>query len=829
MHLVSGFVQVRGARQHNLADVDVDVPRDTLVAFTGVSGSGKSSLAFATIYAEAQRRYFESVAPYARRLIRQVGAPDVSSIGGLPPAVALAQPRSTFGSRSTVGTITSLSSTLRLLYSRAGSAPRGAPERLPAEAFSPNTPEGACPECQGQGTRHTVTEATLVPDPKLSIRQGAIAGWPGAWQGKNLRDIAIALGVDVDRPFGKLPKKQRDFLLFSDEQPIVLVEPGEDRNEYEYNGKFVSAKRHVLSTIARSPSERMRQQALRYVVAAACDSCGGSGVHPDALRIRLRGLNIAELGALPLEGVRRHLTPLSKTKSGRAKSSPRTPAEATDVARALSAELVEKIAALVNLGLGHLSLHRKAPTLSSGEIQRLRLATALHAGLFGVVYVLDEPCAGLHPSDAAPLYEIFEQLRAGGNSLFVVEHSMELVKRAGWLVDVGPGAGAAGGRVIYSGPPAGLRKVRGSVTRRYLYPSATEENRVLPEPREPKTWLCLGSIERHNLSLSRARFPLGVMSAVTGVSGSGKSTLVVEILAGTVLRALGRGALDEEGATDIEARKALERVTVTGLEHVERLVVIDQKPLGRTSRSNAATYTGLFQYVRALFSQVRLAKRRGWGPGHFSFNVAGGRCETCQGAGFVSVEMLFLASRLAPCPDCRGSRFQERTLEIKWREKSIAEVLELTVDDALVFFEGERPIVRSLLALQSAGLGYLALGQPAPELSGGEAQRVRLAAELQRKARGHTLYVLDEPTTSLHPADVERLVVQLQNLVDGGHTVVLVEHAPQVIARADWVIDLGPGGGSRGGKIVASGPPRRVASSKRSRTAIHLREFYGSK
>jgi excinuclease ABC subunit A len=814
------FVRVRGAREHNLRDVDVDIPRDCLAVFTGVSGSGKSSLAFGTIYAEAQRRYFESVAPYARRLIRLASAPQIENISGLPPAVALQQQRGTASSRSTVGTLTTLSNTLRMLLSRAGAYPRGTRDRLDAQAFSPNTPAGACPECQGLGKVHTVTERSLVPDPSLSIRDGAIAAWPGAWQGKNLRDIVIGLGYDVDKPWHTLPKRKRDWLLFTDAQPVVAVEPGADRNEGYYNGKFWSAKRHVLHTLATSKSEMMRERALRFVVTAPCPECHGTRLRPESLLVRFAGHNIAQLNAMPLHQLADTLRPTTLLTDASAAWESSSSGEHTQVAVTLTRDLVARIEVLLRLGLGYLSVDRTSTTLSPGETQRLRIATQLRSGLFGVVYVLDEPSAGLHPADAEPLFDVLAQLKAAGNSLFVVEHDMDAVRRADWVVDVGPGAGERGGNVLYSGPVAGLADVEPSVTRRYLFPAAASG--AARPARKPSGWLKLRGITRHNLTRLDADIPLGVLTAVTGVSGSGKTTLVSQVLSSVVARRLNLEPAELDMEQDSELDAALSGVTAEGVERVDRLIQVTQKPIGRTPRSNLATYTGLFDGVRKLFAATPQASKRGWGAGRFSFNLAEGRCETCQGEGFVSVELMFLPGSYAPCPTCHGARYNPRTLEISYRGKNIAQVLAMTVDDAAQFFADTPHVSRSLQTLREVGLGYLRLGQPAPELSGGETQRIKLATELQRGSRGHTLYLMDEPTTSLHPADIELLMRQLHQLVDAGNSVVVVEHEMGVVASADWVIDLGPGGGDAGGSIVAAGPPASVARAKASRTAPFL-------
>jgi excinuclease ABC subunit A len=818
MHDRNRFVRVRGAREHNLRHVDVELPRDAFVAFTGISGSGKSSLAFGTLYAEAQRRYLESVAPYIRRLIRQVGAPKVDSITGLPPAVALQQQRSVATSRSTVGTLTTLSNGLRMLFSRAGTHPPDVPNRFDAQDFSPNTPTGACPACHGLGKVHSVTEASLVPDPSLTIREGAIAAWPGAWQGKNLRDIVIGLGYDVDTPWSKLPKSKRRWLLFTEEQPVVEVEPGEDRNEYAYNGKFVSAKRHVMQTLTGSKSEQMRARALRYVVTVDCAVCHGTRLRPDVLRVTFAKHDIASLNAKPLSELAKLLRPTAAldASSEASKSLERSPA-----AIAITRDLIARIDVLLELGLGYLSVDRASVTLSPGETQRLRIATQLRSGLFGVVYVLDEPSAGLHPADAQPLLDVLAQLKAAGNTLFVVEHDMNVVRRADWVVDVGPGAGERGGRVLYSGPVAGLQHVEESVTRRFLFPSdAAAPERSL---RKPTGWLSLRGVTRHNVSNLDAKFPLGVMTAVTGVSGSGKSTLVTQVLAQVVAHHLGVSTRAGESGDELAPETVqVASVKADGLDQIARLAEVDQKPIGRTPRSNLATYTGLFDSVRKLYAQTPAARRRRWGPGRFSFNVAEGRCPTCRGEGFVAVELMYLPGTYSACPTCHGSRYEARTLEVMYRDKNIADVLAMSVEEAAEFFEDQPGIHRSLTALREVGLGYLRLGQPATELSGGEAQRIKLATELQRSPRGHTLYILDEPTTSLHPADIELLVQQLQRLVDAGHSVIVIEHEMGVVARSDWVIDLGPGGGDAGGRIIATGTPEQVARTKLSRTAPYL-------
>lgn len=861
------FVRVRGAREHNLRNVDVDIPRDALVVFSGISGSGKSSLAFGTLYAEAQRRYLESLSPYARRLIDQVGVPDVDAIEGLPPAVALQQQRGTASVRSSVGSVTTLSSLLRMLYSRAGTYPARQP-MLYAEDFSPNTPQGACPNCHGLGYVYEVTEQSMVPDPSLSIRERAIAAWPPAWHGQNQRDILVTLGYDVDIPWRDLPKKQRDWILFTEEQPVVPVyagfTPAETRaalrrkEEPSYMGTFSGARRYVLHTFATTQSAMMKKRVARYMIGAQCPVCDGRRLKREALSVTFAGMDIGTLSQLPLSAMAQALRPAAeghfdapKATATRSRSAGRVAtakrvaaggnphAGGSDVRRTpdlseekriaaqrIAHDLVERIGTLQSLGLGYLSMDRATPTLSPGELQRLRLATQIRSSLFGVVYVLDEPTAGLHPADGEALYDALAQLKAGGNTLFVVEHDLEMLRRADWLVDVGPGAGQHGGQVLYSGPPEGLRAIKASVTAPYLFEDDHGPRRT---PRAPTGWLGLQGIHRNNLHGVDARFPLGAFTAVTGVSGSGKSSLVSQALVELVGEHLGQEPVIEDNDSELPQPSRIERTRgrLNGAKAIKRLVNVDQKPIGRTPRSNLATYTGLFDHVRKLFAGTRAAKARRYSVGRFSFNVAAGRCETCEGEGFVHVELLFMPSVYAPCPTCHGQRYNAKTLEVQWNGRNIAQVLAMTVEEALAFFADEPPVQRPLQLLRDIGLGYLRLGQPATELSGGEAQRIKLATELQRSQHGNSLYVLDEPTTGLHPADVDKLMTQLHGLVDAGNTVVVVEHDLRVVADADWVIDVGPGAGEEGGRIVAEGIPAQVSRAAQGATARYLRRWFG--
>jgi excinuclease ABC subunit A len=626
---VAGFVKVRGAREHNLKNVDVQVPRDALVVFTGVSGSGKSSLAFGTLYAEAQRRYLESVSPYARRLFNQMSVPDVDEIDGLPPAVALQQQRGTPTTRSSVGSVTTLSNLLRMLYSRAGDYPPGQP-LLYAESFSPNTPEGACPECHGLGRIYDATEASMVRDPALTIRERAISAWPPAWHGQNLRDILVTLGYDVDTPWKDLPKKDRDWILFTDEQPTVPVYAGytpaetkralKRKEEPSYMGTFSGARRYVLHTFATTQSALMKKRVSQYLVSADCPRCDGKRLKKEALSVTFAGLDITEMSRLPLKRLAAIFRPYADGNArGWARLEQAHPEKAL-ATRRIATDMEARLAVMLDLGLGYLAVERSTPTLSPGELQRLRLATQVRSNLFGVVYVLDEPSAGLHPADTEALLRALDRLKASGNSLFVVEHDLDVIRHADWIVDVGPDAGVHGGEILYSGPPDGLAKVKASHTRRYLYDNAEIHWRA---PRKPKGWLRLTGITRNNLEDLDVDFPIGVFTSVTGVSGSGKSSLVSQSLVELVCEALGHEVSENDEANPLErdTSGSAGGAIAGGMQFIKRIVRVDQRPIGRTPRSNLATYTGLFDHVRRIFAETPAARARRYDPGRFSFNV----------------------------------------------------------------------------------------------------------------------------------------------------------------------------------------------------------------
>jgi excinuclease ABC subunit A len=658
-----GFVQVRGAREHNLKNVSLEVPRNAHVVFTGVSGSGKSSLAFGTLYAEAQRRYLESVSPYARRRFHQMAVPEVDSVEGLPPAVALQQHRGSPTTRSSVGSVTTLSNLLRMLYSRAGDYPRNQ-SLLYAESFSPNTPEGACPNCHGIGRVHEVDEHSLVPDDRLTIRERAIAAWPSAWQGQNLRDILVTLGYDVDKPWRALPKKDRDWFLFTDEQPTVPVYAGytaaetrralKRKEEPSYQGTFTGARKYVLQTFATT------QSAMKFLSSSNCPVCKGKRLKPEPLSVTFAGMDIAEISRLPLKQLREVL---GRGLGGRKMNLAEHPEKALVVQR-ITEDISARLEVLLDLGLGYLTPERSTPTLSPGELQRLRLATQVRSNLFGVVYVLDEPSAGLHPADTEARLRALERLKSSGNSLFVVEHELDVVRHADWIVDVGPDAGAQGGQIMYSGPLAGLADKRESRTRPYLFGPA---DRIAKTPREPRGWLKLRGVTRNNLVHLNADIPLGVFTSVTGISGSGKSSLISQFLVETVGDKLDQRSEPPDEDDRLEAMvETLGGEIIGGLEKIKRLVLVDQKPIGRTPRSNLATYTGLLDHVRKLFAATKQARARRYD--------AAGSLSTWQRAvvGHARAKGS-IASNCSFCPACMRPVRHARaaaTMPRPWRSRS---------------------------------------------------------------------------------------------------------------------------------------------------------------
>jgi len=818
---ISTSVSVHGARTHNLRDVSFSFPRDAMVVFTGISGSGKSSLAFDTLYAEAQRRFMESIAPHARRLIEQASAPDVDGIDGLPPAVALQQSRAGAQERSTVGSLTRISVTLRLLFSRAGLRPADVPF-LPAESFSPNNPQGACPACQGMGMIHEVRDDALVPDGSRSIREGAIASWPNGWQAKNLRSILDSLGYNIDAPWDSLAEEDRKWILFTDEQPSVPIFMGlnaEQRREAiaagtepAYTGTYTSARKYLLQSYSGG-KDSVKKRLSRFITVAPCHECQGKRLNQNALAYTFAGHDIAEMGELTITQLKALLLPFAEGRSRQISSE----AAVREAVIRMTTDICGRLDQLEKLGLGHLSLGRRTTMLSSGELQRIRLATQLISRLFGVIYVLDEPAAGLHPEDVRALLQSLRLLLEAGNSLVIVEHNLDVIAEADWLTEIGPGPGRLGGEIVYNGPPSGLRQVSRSPTAGYLF---DKHRPGLRQRRLPEHWLKLEQVTSNNIHGLDVGIPLERMTVITGVSGSGKSTLLARVLP-TLLQRLDKTPKDEDNEEESLVPDVQGHITAGGTS-LKRLVSIDQRPIGRTPRSNLATYTGFFDTVRKLFAETDEAKKRGFDASRFSFNLPAGRCSACEGQGQITIELMFMPQASAPCSACGGHRYNDETLEVRWHNRTIADVLDLTVDEAISVFRNNDTIQRSLAALASLGLGYLKLGQPATELSGGECQRIKLAWELQRAQRGKTLYLLDEPSTGLHPADMDKLMGVLDRLVQRGDTVVMAEHDMRIASEADWILDLGPGSGENGGQLVATGTPEEVSRSPESLTAPYL-------
>ena len=934
---------VRGAREHNLRNVSLDLPRDALVVFTGLSGSGKSSLAFDTIFAEGQRRYVESLSAYARQFLGQMDKPDVDFIDGLSPAVSIDQKSTSRNPRSTVGTVTEVYDYLRLLYARIGrphcpkcgrpiaqqtpqqivdqvlglpegtrfqvlapmvrqrkgefadifgqlqaggysralvdgavisladppklkkqekhdisvvvdrlvvkpsakqrvtdsvetalglaegvvvldfvDVPEGDDERtrtfsehlacpydgssfevLEPRSFSFNSPFGACPGCSGLGIKLEVDPDLVVPDESLSVLEGAIAPWSSAhlseYFGRALVALATELGFDASLPWRDLPAGARRVVLHGHSDKVTVRYRNRYGRERAYQAAFEGAIPFVQRRHAEAESDAARERFEGYLRPVPCPECGGARLRPHVLAVTVNGRNIAQVAELPIGEAARWLAGLDLT-----------PREQQIAGRVLK-EINERLRFLIDVGLHYLTLDRGANSLAGGEAQRIRLATQIGAGLVGVLYVLDEPSIGLHQRDNRRLIETLVRLRDLGNTLIVVEHDEDTIRIADWIVDIGPGAGEHGGEIVYSGSVAGLLDEPRSVTADYL---AGRRQIAVPHqrrPRDPNRSLTVHGAREHNLRNVTAEFPLGCFVAVTGVSGSGKSTLVNDVLHAVLAREL-------NGARTVPGR----HVRVAGLEHLDKVVHVDQSPIGRTPRSNPATYTGLFDHVRRLYAQTEEAKVRGYLPGRFSFNVKGGRCEACTGDGTIKIEMNFLPDVYVPCDVCHGARYNRETLEVHYKGRTIAEVLGMPIEEAYAFFEPIPAIARHLRTLVEVGLGYVRLGQPATTLSGGEAQRVKLAAELQKRATGRTIYLLDEPTTGLHFEDIRKLLGVLQSLVDKGNTVLVIEHNLDVIKTADWILDMGPEGGSGGGAVVAAGTPEHVATVPESHTGAFL-------
>ncbi len=940
------WLEVRGAGEHNLKHVDVRVPKHALVVFTGPSGSGKSSLAFDTIYAEGQRRYVESLSSYARQFLGQMEKPRVDHIRGLSPTIAIEQKAASNNPRSTVGTITEVHDYLRVLWARIGRqhchhcarpverasaqeivdrlaalAPgtrflllarlvdtrkgehrdvieqavgegfarfridgvvvgaeelpaldkkrkhtidvvvdrlavpaagglerrrltdsvetalargrgrllvqvvggeerlfsetlwchwcdEGFPELTP-QTFSFNSPLGMCPDCNGLGTKPEMDPALVVPDPEKSVRQGAIEPWANVvrsegWTGSLLANIAATFGIDFDRPWNRLPERHRDLLLRGSRGRKVALKLKFATGKIEFERPFEGVLNELYRRFRQTRSEGMRRWYMRYLSETRCSSCDGRRLRPASSAVTVGGRSLPEVSGLAIAEARAFLGGLALGATER------------QIAAELVREIDSRLGFLVDVGLGYLSLDRPGPSLSGGESQRIRLASQIGSELTGVLYVLDEPSIGLHQRDNARLLTTLAHLRDLGNTVIVVEHDRETIEAADHVVDFGPGAGLAGGEIVYAGGVAGLRRCARSLTGRYLSGRAEIPASATRRPGNGKT-IRIEQATAHNLAGVTVDIPLGTLTAVTGVSGAGKSTLVNAVLYPALQRAL-HGSAIAPG----------EHAALRGIEHVDKVIDIDQKPIGRTPRSNPATYTKVFDAVRDVFAMTPEARTFGWRAGRFSFNVKGGRCEACEGDGVRRIEMHFLADVYVPCEVCRGRRFNDATLRVTFKGLSIADVLALSVDEALGVFANQPRVLPGLRTLAEVGLGYVKLGQPSPTLSGGEAQRIKLSRELSKAATGRTLYILDEPTTGLHFDDLRKLLHVLGRLVDAGNTVVVIEHNLDVIRCADWVIDLGPEGGAAGGRVVAVGTPEDVAACHESHTGRFLRPLLRS-
>ena len=935
------YIKIRKAAEHNLKEIDLDVPRDEFVVFTGLSGSGKSSLAFDTIYAEGQRRYMESLSSYARQFLGQMEKPNVDSIEGLPPAISIDQKSTNRNPRSTVGTVTEIYDYFRLLYARIGiphcpkcgkeiyaqtvdqmadeimelpegtriqllapvvrgrkgqhvkvfeSARRSGYVRVVADGhlydlsedisleknkkhnievmvdrlvvrdgiqkrladsienvlklsdglmivdipggkqmsfsqsfscpdcgisideleprtFSFNNPFGACPVCHGIGVKMEFDEKLMIPDPSLSLAEGALAvtGWQSAKDTSSysrciLDALAQSYGFDINTPYGELPDDIRYMLMHGTDGRVVKVKYRGQRGVGVYDVAFEGVIKNVQRRYRECGSERMKKEYESFMRITPCGECGGRRLKPEALAVTIGDRNIAEVTELSITGLMEFMQGLELT------------AHQLAVGKLVLREIKARLQFLLDVGLEYLTLARATGTLSGGEAQRIRLATQIGSGLVGVAYILDEPSIGLHQRDNDKLIQTLKKLKDLGNTLIVVEHDEDTMYAADYIVDIGPGAGTHGGEVVAAGSVKDIMKCKDSVTGAYL--SGRIRIPVPAQRREPTGWITVKGARENNLKNIDVSFPLGVMTCVTGVSGSGKSSLVNEILYKELARRLNRARFIP-GKHDC----------VEGLEQLDKVINIDQSPIGRTPRSNPATYTGVFDMIRDLFASTQDAKARGYKKGRFSFNVKGGRCEACQGDGIIKIEMNFLPDIYVPCEVCDGKRYNRETLDIKYKGKNIFEVLDMTVEEALGFFEPIPSIYRKIKTLYDVGLSYVKLGQPSTTLSGGEAQRIKLATELSRRSTGKTVYVLDEPTTGLHFADVHKLIDILHRLAEGGNTVIVIEHNLDVIKTADYIIDIGPEGGDRGGTVIARGTPEEVAKMPQSYTGYYIQKM----
>jgi excinuclease ABC subunit A len=830
-------ITIKNARLHNLKNVSLDIPKNKLVVFTGLSGSGKSTLVFDTLHKEGQRQYMESLG-----LVTYVAKPAVDSIVGLSPSISVDQHLTNHSPRSTVGTVTEVYTYLRVLFARLGHRPCpvcGADvppshdlgnaedwdDEYPADgetvlcpacgaslpeigmaSFSFNKPDGACPTCTGLGVVNEPVLSLLV-DESLSIKDGAIASWDEFHLNHYGKGVLMAgakyfgFEYNLDQPVGQYTPAARDYLLYGTESPQFKHHyPDKPLPKTSAKGRFEG----LVTNLMRRYNERANDSAYREKLEKlfhrqVCPDCNGTRLRPESRVVKVAGQSIIDMLHLPLTELDAWLDALPEVIS----------AGEMSIAESILDDLNERVQRLIDVGVGYLTMERSSPTISAGEAQRLRLASLLGSGLTGVLYVLDEPTIGLHPRDTKRLIQVMRQLRDLGNTVLVIEHDMEILRTADFVVDIGPGAGRNGGTVVVAGTPDAVAACPGSVTGGYLsrrleFPVAAERPVGAPA-------LVIHGARAHNLKDVTARIPLGVLVAVTGPSGSGKSSLMFDIL-DRAARQRFNGASDEPGEHD----------AISGWEHIDRIITIDQSAIGRTPRSNAATYTDAFTPIRETFAALPEARRLKLTPRHFSFNVPGGRCERCQGAGVLTVEMHFLPDVEVRCPACRGRRFKREILDVKYRGFDIAQVLDLTIEEAAPLFQDVPNVASRLGLMLDVGLGYLQLGQPATTLSGGEAQRVKLAKELGRRASGHTLYLLDEPTTGLHPDDAARLLGVLQRLVDAGNSVVFIEHNPDIIRAADWIIDLGPEGGAAGGQIVAEGTPKMIVAIETSVTGMYL-------